>query len=121
MERDAAFCKSNPFIDLQWGMTLFGSSPPAASGLLRKIVVFVRMALSSARKQRSAPTDLSLVQVLGALPRANRVFIRINTIRIKTRFLNKVESVYSLSRISVLKLVPFPGGGIAAQAARSLY
>ena len=34
--------------------------------------------------------------ILAALPRANRVFIRINTIRIKTRFLNKAESVYFL-------------------------
>ena len=30
-------------------------------------------------------------EVLAALPRANRVFIRINTIRIKTRFLNKAD------------------------------
>ena len=76
--------------------------PPAANSLL-KIVVSEGMASSSAGKRRSARTDSSLVRVCATLPQANRVFLRINTLRIKTRFLNKADSVYSLPRISALK------------------
>ena len=57
-------------------LRVFGPSPPVVSGLLK---------------------------IFAALPPANRVFIPINIIRIKTRFLNKAESVYSLSRISDLR------------------
>ena len=76
--------------------------PMLRTGLL-KIVAFARMASSSVLKQRFARTDFRPCRVLTALPRANRVFIRINTICIKTRFLNKAQSVYSLSRISDLR------------------
>jgi hypothetical protein len=44
-----------------------------------------------------------LVQVLAALPRANRVFMRIDNIRMKTRLLNRAQSVDSLSWISALE------------------
>ena len=81
------------------------------AGLL-KIVVCVRMASSSARKRRSTRTDFSFVQVLAALPRANRVLKRINTIRLKTRFLNKAESVlfFVLDFGVYVTAIPFKSG-----------
>ena len=75
----------------------FGSSPPPVSGFIEERCF--RADGFIIRTKATIRTNGFFVGAgfLAALPRANRVLIRINTIRIKTWFLNKAQPVYALS------------------------